>query len=236
MRLCSDPIQKGLLEFAQLQKKVLGFADDGRVPTCAADHADELLRVQRPATVVALVSPGVVESAVGTLTLDVTVRQEAAVGFAVGLARGVLIDVPLLQQLEEDALGNLGMVIGMGSSEEVEAYAQALPVIQEFGLVLVRDFLSGDASLLRGQRDGRAVSVASRHHENLIALHSVVSGKDVGWKVNSGDVAEMNRAVGVRPCNCNKDSLRHKSTGPICSGFDCTCYHRRYFSEEYSGL
>jgi len=62
-----------------------------------------------------------------------------------------------------------------------------------------------DAFLVGPHRDGRAVSVAPRHHQHPVAPEPVVAGEDVGRQVRARDVAQVQRAVGVGPCHGDED-------------------------------
>ena len=54
-------------------------------------------------------------------------------------------------------------------------------------------------------RIGRAVLVGPAHHEHVVARHPHVPAEDVGGHAEPGDVAEVARAVGVRPGDGGED-------------------------------
>ena len=56
-----------------------------------------------------------------------------------------------------------------------------------------------DALVVGAHGHGRAVLVAAGNHQHAIAGHAVVASEDVGRQVGAGDVAEVQRPVGVRP-------------------------------------
>ena len=85
---------------------------------------------------------------------------------------------------------------------------QFLPGLQEHGVVTFDDFLGGDAFLVSPDGDGSAVGVAARDHQDIVALHTMVTGKYVGAKVAAGDMTEVKRAVGIGPSNSHKDTFR----------------------------
>jgi hypothetical protein len=51
------------------------------------------------------------------------------------------------------------------------------------------------------------VLVAPRDHEHLVAAQSVEAGKDVGWHVDAGQVANVQRAVGVGPGQADENAF-----------------------------
>ena len=209
MVLGADPLEELFLEGAQAQKEVLSLPDDRTVPAQLAGHVDELVGVQGAAAVVALVAPRAVERAVGALALHVAVGQEPVLDLAEGLHHRVLLDVALVVEGQEHVLGDFGVVVGVGGREEVEVYAQALPIVEELGLVLLEHLLWADAAVLGGQRHGRAVGVAPGDHEDIVALESVVAGEDVGREVAACDLSEVYGPVGVWPRYSYENALGH---------------------------
>ena len=57
------------------------------------------------------------------------------------------------------------MVVGVSGREEVEVDTQALPVVEELGLILLEHLLGTHTALLSGQRYRRAVGVAPGDHQ-----------------------------------------------------------------------
>ena len=43
----------------------------------------------------------------------------------------------------------------------------------------------------------------SRHHDHLVPLGAMVSGEDIGGKVGPGQVAQVQRPVGIGPGDCD---------------------------------
>src|SRR3989304_3266923 len=83
---------------------------------------------------------------------------------------------------QKDVLRDLGVVLSARRREQVKADAHALPRLEKLA-VEVRDHLRRCPALLFGaDGDGRTVLVTARHHEDAVALRSVVAGEDVGRK------------------------------------------------------
>ncbi len=78
MVLRLDIGHQALLQLRQFQEVVLGVADDGRAAGQLATRVDQVHRVERPPTVVALIAASAWVAAVWTTTLDVPIGQEAA--------------------------------------------------------------------------------------------------------------------------------------------------------------
>ena len=66
----------------------------------------------------------------------------------------------------------------------------------------------GHALAVGGDHDRRAVFVGPADHEDVVALQTVIAGKDVRWHARPGDVAEVARPAGVGPGDGNEDLLR----------------------------
>ena len=62
----------------------------------------------------------------------------------------------------------------------------------------------GSALLVGPDRDRRAVGVAARDHQHVVALHAVVTGEDVGAQVATGDVTQVKGTVGIGPSHGHK--------------------------------
>ena len=100
------------------------------------------------------------------------------------------------------------VVLGISGGEQVEGDAQFLPGLQEHGVVTLDDFLGGDAFLVSPDGDGSAVGVAAGDHQDIVALHAMVTGEYVCAKVAAGDMTEVKWTVGIGPSNSHKDTFR----------------------------
>ena len=207
--LRANPVQQLVLERGELEEEVLGLLEDGGVAAEAAADVDELLGVEGASAVVALVAAGSVEIAVGTGALDVAVGEEATVGLAVGLEHRLGVEVAVLIEAGEDVLGDLGVVLGVRGGEQIEADAEPFPAVEELGVVVLEHLLGADAAILGFEGHGGAVRVAAGDHEDVVALHPVVSGEDVGRNVRASGLADVYGAVGVRPSHGNEDAFGH---------------------------
>ena len=62
-----------------------------------------------------------------------------------------------------------------------------------------------DALLVGGDEDRRAVLVGAGDHEHVVPGHPHVAAEDVGGHAETGHVADVARAVGVRPGDGGQD-------------------------------
>jgi len=98
----------------------------------------------------------------------------------------------------------------MSGGEEVEGDTQLVPGVDELGVVAVQYLFRGYALRLGSHRDGGAVAVASRNHQNFVALGAVITGEDVRRKIASRHVAQMQRPIGVGPSNSDEYTFRQR--------------------------
>ena len=203
-RLSSQASSSGS-SFDSSRKKCCGLAQLGRGAADPAARVDEVDGVERPAAVLALVAAGPWVAAVRAGALDVAVGQEPLRLRVVHLLAGLDVDVAALAQPGEDVLGHPAVVVGHRRGEQVERDAELVPLAEELGVEALDDLDRLDALLVGPHRDGRAVGVAARHHQHVVAPAPVVAGEDVGRQVGAGDVAEVLRAVRVRPGHGHED-------------------------------
>ena len=204
----ADPIQQGLLESGQAQEEVLGIAEVGRLVADAAPGFNEFYRVESVTTVVALVAPGAVVAAMGTRALNVTVGQETGAAGAMGQQHSVGVYVILFLKTFENVLHDPLVVLGVRRSEQVEGDPQTLPGIEELGVIAVQDHAGINAFLIGPYRNGGSVGIRAGYHQHFVALHAMVTGKNIGGQIAAGDMPHVQGAVGVGPGDANENSLR----------------------------
>jgi len=190
---------------------VLGLSHHRRRAVDLAARVDQLRRVEQVATVVALVSARLLEAADRALAFDVAIGQEAASAFGIELLLLLLEQVAVVVQRQEHILRHAMVVLGVGVREQVERDAELLVRFEEQQMIALEHLARRDAFLVGLHRDRRAVAVAAGHHQHLVPLQAVVAGENVGRQVGARDVAEMLRAVGVRPGDAHQNLVGHES-------------------------
>ena len=169
-------------------------------------RVDQVGRVELVAAVVALVAARLAVPADRAGALDVAVGQGAAGRRADRGLRGLLDHVAVAVHGQEHLLHHVVVVAGGGPGEEVVGQAEVDQVVHDHRVVLVGEVLGGDARLVGGDQDRRAVLVGARHHEYVVPGHPHVAAEDVGGHTETGHVADVARAVGVRPGDGGQDS------------------------------
>lgn len=100
----------------------------------------ELKWIQKLATGITLVTSGVFVSALGANTLYKTICQESLVFLAEKLGHGLLDQEIAVVEICEDILGDLGLAIGGGTAEVVEADIKPLVNVGMQFVVLITQF------------------------------------------------------------------------------------------------
>src|SRR5690606_4870449 len=194
-----QPPTQRLGERRQVQEQMLGLDELRRLAVDARTRITQIGGVELVAAVVALVPASTVVTADGAGPLDVPVGQRASRGRADGARGGHGDDVTVAVQGQEDLLDHLGVVAGTGPGEQVVRHPEPLQVLGDLAGVLVGRLLRGQALLLGLDLDRGAVFVGTRHHEHLVTGHSLVAGENVGRNAETGYMADVAGAVGVRP-------------------------------------
>ena len=134
--------------------------------------------------------------------------------YAVGRLHGLLIDVTIVQQLQEEVVDHLPVIVRPGAGEQVEADAELAPGFEKLRMVVAGDLRRGTSLQLCSKRDRGPMLISARHHEDIVSEQPVKAGKDITRQVSAGDLADVQRAVGVRPRHAHKDLFR-QSNAPV---------------------
>ena len=186
-------------------RKCCVSTNSGVSPLILAARVDQVGGVELVAAVVALVAAGLAVAADRAGALDVAVGQGAPGRGRDGALGGLLDHVAVLPDLGEQLLGD-GVVVGRGrAGVEVVGAAEVGELAGDDRVVGVDELARGHLGLVGQHEDGRAVLVGPAHHEHVVARHPHVPAEDVGGHAEPGDVAEVARAVGVRPGDGGED-------------------------------
>ena len=194
-------------EGGQVEEVVLLLDEQRGLAVDLRLRVDQVGRVELVAAVVALVAARGRVAADRAGALDVAVGQRAAGGRRDRAERGLGEDVPVLQQGQEDLLGDRVVVTRRGPGEQVVGHPQVGEVIADDTVVAVDDLPDADAFLVRLDLDRGAVLVGAGDHQHLVARHPLVPAEHVARQPEAGDMADVPRAVGVGPGRRGQDVL-----------------------------
>ncbi len=192
----------------QVEEEVLGLDELRRLAVDLRPRVDQVGRVELVAAVVALVAARVGVPADGAGALDVAVRQGAPGRRADRPERRLLDQVPVLVDVREELLHHLVVVAGRRPREQVVGQPEVDEVVHDHRVVLVGELARGHALLVGGDQDRGPVLVGAGDHQHVVPGHPHVPAEDVGGHAETGHVADVARAVGVRPGDGGQD-MRH---------------------------
>ncbi len=200
-----EPLAERAGERRQVEEEVLGLDELRRLAVDLAARVDQLVGVELVAAVVALVAARLGEGADRAGALDVAVGQRATRRRADRPAGRLLDHVAVGVHLAEHLLHDGIVVARRRAGEEVVGEAEVGEVLGDDGVVLVDELLGLEALLLGEDEDRRAVLVGARDHEHVVTGHPHEPAEDVGGHTETGDVADVARAVGVGPGDGRQD-------------------------------
>ena len=154
--------------------------------------------------------------------LDVAVRQGAPGGRADRAHGGLRHHVAVAVQRQEQLLHHLVVGVRGGAGEQVVGQPEALQVLHDHPVVLVGELPRGQPLGVGLHLDRGAVLVGAADHQHLVADHPAVPGEDVGGHTETGDVADVPRAVGVGPGHGGQHAGTHGDQRRTCPAASCS--------------
>ena len=200
-----QPLAEGPGQRRQVKEEVLGLDELRGLAVDPRPWVDQIDRIELPATVVALITPGAVVAAVRAGAFDVAVGQRASGRRADRTQLPLGGHVAVGMKGAEELLDDLAMVDRGGTRVEVVAAAQAGQVLGDHPVILVGGLLRRQPLLVGLHLDRGAVLIGSRHHQHVVAGHPHVAREDVRGNAETGDVADVPWTVGVRPGHGGQD-------------------------------
>src|SRR5699024_6825717 len=98
-----------------------------------------------------------------------------------------------------DFLHHLGMIAGGGPGEQVVAESETTEVLGDLPRVEIGRLVGGTPLVVGLHQDRCAVLVRTGNHEHVVPDHALVPCENVRGDTESGHVADVTRAVRVRP-------------------------------------
>ena len=129
-------------------------------------------------------------------SLDVTVRQELLGLLVEELLLRFHLKPTLFHEGQEEFLGNLMVLGGRGAAVVVEADVQPGEGLLHLLMVQIHN-LPGVVPSFCTKRDRRTVFIAPTNPKHVLARAAQVPDVDVRREVRTGNVSQVNRAIGV---------------------------------------
>jgi hypothetical protein len=117
--------------------------------------------------------------------------------FIIILQGGFLYELPFVIEGGKELRGRFVMDLVGGPGIDIERYTELLERVLDHGMVLVNYFLWGDPLLPGLDGDGYAMLIGAADIYHLFPFGAEVADVDVGRDVYTGEVTDMDRAVGI---------------------------------------
>ncbi len=207
LMLLENPFLETLLPLVEGEIEMGGLAHHRHAPGDGRAGIDQVGGVEARAAGLALVAVRSLRAAVGALPGHVTVGEELPRLLVVKLHRGLLHEFTFVVQSAEKVGSGAGMRPGGGTAVYVERYAELLERILDYLMITVHYILGGDTLLAGLDGDRHPMLVTAAYEQHLLSLEAEISRIDVGGNIDSGQMADMNRPVGVWQGRRDKCSL-----------------------------
>ena len=76
-------------------------------------------------------------------------------------------------------------------------------------MIFLVDFFDRFAFLVCRNDDGRAVRIGAGNHQDFVAFQTMVAGNDITGQVRTGNIADVDLGIGIRPGNRDQDVFGH---------------------------
>ena len=104
-----------------------------------------------------------------------------------------------MKQQGENILRHPMVIFGISVGEEIVTDPDLLLCLQEALMIMLEDVFWRDATPVSFDRDGGAVTIGAADHQHMIATQTVIARENIGGQVGTGEVADMQVAIGVGP-------------------------------------
>ena len=168
---------------------------------------DEFFRAESAAAFLALVPIGSLGSALRAGSDYVPVSEESLRLRVVVLLRLPGDELALVIELAEEVRGILLMHLRAGTSVNVEIDTEARERVLDNLVILVHNILRRAALLTGLDRNRHTVFVAAAYIEHILSPHPEISDVDIRRHIDTGEMADVDRAVGIRQRTGHKCSF-----------------------------
>ena len=101
------------------------------------------------------------------------------------------------------------MVEGGGTGERIVAQAEVTEIVTNYLIVAIGHLTGSQPRFIGGDRNGCAMLISSRDHQDMVPFEPVVACKDIGGHSKASYMANMTWAVGVGPGNGDENMFWH---------------------------
>ena len=188
-----------------------GLHEFGGLTVDSRMRIDQICGIKLVTTVIALITASAFGTTNRTGTFNVTVGKSASGRRRDRRAGDLLNHVTVIADSSEHVLDNAVVISSGGTRKEVVGQAQLNQVFDDESIILVGQLASTDSRAIGGNQNGSSVFIGSGHHQHVVPGHSHVARENIGGNSEPGNVTNVARAVGIRPCNGRQNTTH----GPL---------------------
>ena len=207
-----NPVAKHLLVVVQGQIPVLGLLLHRLRTRHSTVRVNQLIGRKGRTTLLALVAIGTVVATLGAGTYNIAVGKEGLGLLVVVLLGGLLDELTLIVELAEELRSGLVVRRRGGTRIDIERDTQPLKRAFDKVVVTVHDILGRNALLAGLDGDGYAMLIRAANRNYVGTLQSQVARIDIRRHIDTCQVADMDRTIGIGKCRGNEVS------------FECFCH------------
>ena len=205
--ILEDPLLEPRLVPVQRKVPVFGLLQLRLAPAEPGGGIDQIGRTQRRATLFTLVAVGPRVVAVRTCAGNVAVGQKGIRLRIEILVRGLLQQLPFVEQFFEYFRGRVVMHLVGGARIYIESNAKIFESLLIDRMVPVDDILRTHPLTTCLQGYGNAMLIRSADMDNVLSAQPLVTGINIGRHIHTGQVTQVEGAVGIGECRGNEVSF-----------------------------
>ena len=133
-------------------------------------------------------------------SLDVAVGEELMRLLVVVLLAFDLHKLAAIVELAEEVGSQLMVGLGGGAGIDIEGDAKVLERLFDDVVVAIYHVLRGATLLLGPDGHRHSMLVAAADEEHILTLEAKIAHVDVGWHIDTCQVSDVHRTVGVGQC------------------------------------
>ena len=203
-----DPLLQPVLILAQWEIPVLGrLLDESMTRVVLIGRVDQLFWREGSTTFLALVAVCSFCTAARAGTHDVTVGKELAGNLIAELLFYFLFQNTLIVKSTEEIRSKLIVNLRSCAAVNIKGDTEILEALLDEVVIAIHYFLYGNAFLLGTDGDRYTMLVATADENNVLLFKAKIAYVDIGWHINTCQVADMHTTVSVRQCCRNSGTF-----------------------------
>ena len=170
-------------------------------------RVDQLFWREGSTTFLALVAVCTFCTAARAGTHDVTVGKELAGNLIAELLFYFLFQNALIVKSTEEIRSKLIVNLRSCAAVNIKGDAEILEALLDEVVIAIHNFLYGNAFFLGTDGDRYTMLVATADENNVLLFKAKIAYVDIGWHINTCQVADMHTTISIRQCCRNSGTF-----------------------------